>query len=88
MVFYGYSGNDSLTGSAFNDVLWGALGNDTLTGQGGNDQFYYTDLLEGTDQIKTLRLVKILYFLLITQHQPIQGLDYILMLMLKVRLLI
>ena len=32
----------------------------TLTGQGGNDQFYYTDLLEGTDQIKTLQLVKIL----------------------------
>ena len=48
---YGYSGNDSLTGSAFNDVLWGALGNDTMTGQGGNDQFYYTDLLEGKDQI-------------------------------------
>ena len=31
--------------------MWGALGNDTITGQGGNDQFYYTDLLEGTDQI-------------------------------------
>ena len=34
-----------------NDVLWGALGSDSLTGGGGDDQFYYTDLLEGTDTI-------------------------------------
>ena len=47
----GYSGADSLTGSPQNDVIWGALGNDTLTGLGGSDQFYYTDLLEGKDQI-------------------------------------
>ena len=47
----GYSGNDTISGGNGNDVLWGALGSDSLTGGGGDDQFYYTDLLEGTDTI-------------------------------------
>jgi Ca2+-binding RTX toxin-like protein len=34
---YGYDGNDSLTGTQYNDLIDGGSGSDTLTGAGGND---------------------------------------------------
>lgn len=40
--FYGYGGNDVVTGSIYADVLFGGLGNDTFVGRGavvGYDQF-------------------------------------------------
>ncbi|MBI1301221.1 MAG: hypothetical protein GC137_06115 [Alphaproteobacteria bacterium] len=33
-------GNDTATGTQFNDIIRGHLGNDTLSGLGGNDQIY------------------------------------------------
>ena len=38
MIIRGNSGNDSLAGSAFADILIGAQGNDTLVGKGGADR--------------------------------------------------
>ena len=38
MIIRGNNGNDSLTGSAFADILIGAGGNDTLVGRGGADR--------------------------------------------------
>lgn len=35
--YYGGNGNDSATGTAFDDFLWGDIGNDTLVGSAGND---------------------------------------------------
>ena len=34
---YAFRGSDTITGSAFDDVLWGYADNDTLTGGAGND---------------------------------------------------
>ena len=49
----GANGNDSLTGTAINDVLWGGAGNDTLVGNGGLDCLYGGDgndvLVAGSD---------------------------------------
>jgi Ca2+-binding RTX toxin-like protein len=34
---YSDGGNDTITGSAFNDIIWSGSGNDTVTGGDGND---------------------------------------------------
>lgn len=36
-VFYGFGGNDSITGAGLNDFLFGGVGNDTLNGLDGDD---------------------------------------------------
>ena len=36
-TIYGYSGDESLSGSAGNDIIYGYAGNDTLSGEQGND---------------------------------------------------
>jgi len=37
LMTYTFSGNDTVTGSSYDDVLWGYAGNDILTGGAGND---------------------------------------------------
>lgn len=41
--FFGYGGNDALTGGVFNDVLSGGIGENTLTGGEGADTFMIGD---------------------------------------------
>ncbi|TMV02604.1 hypothetical protein FGK63_20465 [Ruegeria sediminis] len=57
----GGSGNNTLTGSADDNVIDGGAGNDTLTGAGGADEFLFkdnfgtdtiTDFTDGTDLIR------------------------------------
>jgi len=45
-----FSGNDSMTGNKFNDIIKSGLGNDTLVGNAGNDKLYGesgNDVLKG-----------------------------------------
>jgi Ca2+-binding RTX toxin-like protein len=40
VTVFASGGNDTVTGSGFNDFLWGGVGNDTLTGGSGNDLLF------------------------------------------------
>ena len=59
-TFYGYGGNDTLIGGAFNDAFYAGTGNDTMTGNAGNDRFVFetgwgsdtvTDFAAGADTL-------------------------------------
>ena len=51
-IMLGLDGNDSLTGSDFNDLVMGGSGNDSLTGGDGSDVFKFTQSdIGGTDTI-------------------------------------
>jgi len=59
-TLYGYGGNDTMTGGAFDDVFYGGTGNDTMTGNAGNDRFVFetgwgsdtiTDFAAGADRL-------------------------------------
>ena len=47
----GGPGDDTLTGTASDEVIVGGLGNDLLTGGGGSDTFVYNSADEGVDTI-------------------------------------
>ena len=53
VVFATFGGNDTVVGSAYDDILTGSYGNDSLSGNAGNDQLYGLDgndtLLGGAD---------------------------------------
>jgi ELWxxDGT repeat protein len=40
VTVFAQGGNDTVTGSNFDDFLWGGVGNDTLAGGGGNDLLF------------------------------------------------
>ncbi|WP_168390964.1 Ig-like domain-containing protein [Acinetobacter indicus] len=40
VLIYGYNGDDTITGSAYNDVIYGGIGNDVIHGGAGNDLIY------------------------------------------------
>ncbi|WP_216075322.1 Ig-like domain-containing protein [Acinetobacter indicus] len=40
VLIYGYNGEDTITGSAYNDVIYGGIGNDVIHGGAGNDLIY------------------------------------------------
>ncbi len=48
--YYGYGGNDTITGGHKNDFLSGGTGDDTLSGGAGDDNYYY-NLGDGDDYI-------------------------------------
>jgi Ca2+-binding RTX toxin-like protein len=48
---FGGAGADTLVGSRGNDMLTGGFGPDRLTGGQGADRFFFTDPMEGADQI-------------------------------------
>lgn len=48
--YYGYGGNDTITGGLKNDFLSGGTGDDTLSGGAGDDNYYY-NLGDGDDYI-------------------------------------
>jgi ELWxxDGT repeat protein len=57
VTVFASGGNDTVTGSGFNDFLWGGVGNDTLTGGAGNDLLFGdlgADSLTGGDGNDTL----------------------------------
>src|SRR4051794_2125143 len=40
LTIYGGDGNDTITGTAYDDIIYGAGGSDTIHGGGGNDIIY------------------------------------------------
>jgi Ca2+-binding RTX toxin-like protein len=54
--YRGTTGNDAITGSAYDDVLFGDVGNDTLTGQVGSDVYVYRSG-DGSDAIDDVMAV-------------------------------
>ncbi|MDZ7952102.1 calcium-binding protein [Nostoc sp. DedQUE09] len=57
-LLFGNGGDDTLSGKSGNDILTGGNGNDTLTGGVGADKFVFTNVLEGVDIIKDLKVTE------------------------------